>query len=129
MDEETIESVTKPQVEKVVSTIPQPFRSRIDIRYIVSSWKSLADVQADIILSSECIYREDLFAAHAGVIERSLYPDGIALIAAKRYYFGCGGGTIEFSEFLSSKTELKADLAEVFENGVSNTREILLVHR
>jgi hypothetical protein len=129
MDEVTIESVTKPHVENVISTLPEPFGSRINIRYIVSSWEALDDVQADIILSSECIYREDLFTAHAGVIERSLPPHGIALLAAKRYYFGCGGGTIEFSEFLASNTELIADLAEVFENGVSNTREILLVHR
>ncbi len=84
----------------------------------------------DIILSSECIYRSDLFESHAKVIQRCLNEDGLCLIAAKRYYFGCGGGTIDFTDYLEhSDCQLKLELALVLENGKSNTREILEIFR
>ena len=128
---ETIESVTKPNVLTAFKSLGSDFMERIEPHFVASSWDEFRDVagRADIVLSSECVYREDLFASHSDVIERILAPQGIALVAAKRYYFGCGGGTIEFADYLAQKTALKADLAAVFENGMSNTREILAIYR
>jgi SAM-dependent methyltransferase len=128
---ETIESVTKPNVLTAFSALGDAFSKQIEPHFVASSWDDFVDVvgAADIILSSECVYREDLFESHSHVIERILAPDGIALVAAKRYYFGCGGGTIEFADYVAQKTALKAELAAVFENGMSNTREILAIYR
>lgn len=134
MDESTIESVTKPFVESELVKLSIAFRSRLTIKFKFSTWDAL-DIpreSQDIILSSECIYRGDLFASHAGVLTRALSPNGIAVIAGKRYYFGCGGGTIEFSEYLLSQSAergWKIDLVSVFEDGMSNTREIISVSR
>ena len=72
MDASTIESVTKPFVESEFVKLSDTFRSRTTINYVFSPWDSL-DIpreSQDIILSSECIYRGDLFESHAGVLAR-----------------------------------------------------------
>lgn len=129
-DEGTLDSITRPAVETHVDSLSDLFKSRLSTSYVASSWESMTipPGSMNIILSSECIYRSDLFSSHAAIVSQSMCEDGLSLIAGKRYYFGCGGGTIEFSEYLSS-SNLRADLAQVFDNGFSNTREILLVSK
>ena len=132
MDAVTIESVTRTSAADSMRLLPSDAQSRVSFELVTSPWDEfqLSAGKADVILSSECIYREDLFASHAGVIARCLSQDGIAIVAAKRYYFGCGGGTIDFASFLeNSSLGLKSELVQVFENGMSNTREILEVFR
>jgi hypothetical protein len=49
-------------------------------------------------------------------------------VAAKRFYFGVGGGTAAFVAQLDAKhTGLRHSVARVFEDGSSNIREIVLV--
>lgn len=132
MDASTIESVTKPYVESVMNKLSAQFLGRVRVEFVVSRWDSLeiSRNSQDVILSSECIYRDDLFPSHAEVIAKSLSPDGVALVAGKRYYFGCGGGTIDFSCYLNEHyPEFKVGSVSVFENGMSNTREILSVFK
>lgn len=54
---------------------------------------------------------------------------GVALIAAKRYYFGVGGSTTQFVQLLQEQAsdELQHRVVKVIENGVSNLREIVEV--
>jgi len=78
-----------------------------------------------LILAAETIYREDSYDAFVKLIENCLHPDGMALIAAKRYYFGVGGGVQLFSTFLEKNSRLKCEIAASFEDGKSNTRDIL----
>ncbi len=132
LDSGTIETVTKPNVTKALETVRAGWDDGLRVEYIACSWDEMRTFSrsANIVLSSECIYRSDLFSSHAEAMDKTLLDDGIALVAAKRYYFGCGGGTIDFMEFLEgSSLGLKSELAEVIENGRSNTREILQVHR
>jgi hypothetical protein len=113
-----------------LGSLPEGFRSRIEVSYIAASWEELQVVSqtVDIILSSECIYREDLFTSHSDVIYSCLSREGVAIVAGKRYYFGCGGGTIAFSDFITTRfPQMQASLEETFENGMSNTREIIAV--
>ena len=56
-------------------------------------------------------------------------PDGVALIAAKRYYFGVGGGTRAFAEALAESGAFECDVAATYADGASNVREILRVRR
>ena len=54
---------------------------------------------------------------------------GVAVIAAKCYYFGTelGGGTTLFCSLIKKCAHLNAELVRVFENGASNIREVVLV--
>lgn len=129
-DHKTIEEVTKPAVSKFIDSLSQKFRSRINVSYIATSWESFPTDShpAHIILSSECIYREDLFSPLTRVFTEFLHPKGVCLVSGKRYYFGCGGGTLEYSIYLESDhPDVSVDLIHTVEDGASNTREILAV--
>ena len=133
MDQGTIENVTKPFVFNELADLLHISSPGLEVEFVGTAWDDFAvpSGRYHIVLSSECVYREDLFAPHAKIVEKALSEDGLAFVAAKRYYFGCGGGTIGFSEFLEATfANLQVELVKTIENGMSNTREILSVsHR
>ena len=132
---ETIESVTKPNVEARFAELSLEARNRIRFSWLAGPWETLSldeFPKFDLILSSECIYREDLFESFSSVVDNALSPNGVCYVAAKRYYFGCGGGTIEYSDYLSHTplySSWHVEVAHIEENGASNTREILEIFR
>ncbi len=130
-EQRTIDEVSKPSIARFMAALPDEFISRVNILFLASPWESL-DIDENayhLILSSECIYREDLFAALSRVLVSSLHADGLCLVSGKRYYFGCGGGSLEFSLFMESRFPwLSVDLVHTVEDGSSNTREILAIH-
>jgi SAM-dependent methyltransferase len=85
----------------------------------------------DLILTSDTLYSVaymlPLFRACAAL----LAPGGSALVAAKRYYFGIGGSTMEFADLVKreGRGEWSCTLVDTIEDGKSNIREILLLKR
>lgn len=79
----------------------------------------------DVVFGSQVVH----------MLESHLQPGtGLALIAAKRYYFGTGGSTEEFRSLLSSSQAsahggFSCEVVEVVDNGRSNIREILAVSK
>jgi hypothetical protein len=64
------------------------------------------------------------------MIETHLGPNGVALIASKKYYFGVGGGTFDLENLaLSTKSKLKFSVVKSFEDGQSNIREVIKLMR
>lgn len=70
------------------------------IQYSADAWK---DVETrfekgkyDFVLASETIYRKEQLPDHMAALKHLLSPNGIALIAAKRLYFGLSGSVIDF---------------------------------
>lgn len=83
----------------------------------------------DVILSSETIYNQDYYGSLLRVIQDSLKQDNCshALIAAKTYYFGVGGGTRSFEDFVCKQTSLTSSVIKVIPESVQ--REILQLKR
>ena len=50
---------------------------------------------------------------------------GIAFICSKKFYFGVGGGTSQFIDFVTSKAEFSIRVVKEYNDGVSNIRQIL----
>ena len=83
-----------------------------------------------LVLSCETIYTAETLLKVCTLLQRVLRkPDGVALVAAKRYYFGTGGGTVAFLDSLSkvSGGALGGSVAASFEDCQSNIREIVQV--
>jgi len=101
--------------------------------YMAGDWnscvESLGTYKFDFILASETIYSTDTFAVHAEIFNQCLSPTGIALVAAKRFYFGVGGGSTEFMEYIQGQTSLKCRKLSSFNDGSSNVRDLVLVER
>ena len=106
---------------------------RRSVRYFCGDWKALVPVLAsgakyNIILSAETIYSPENQAKLCAAIESCLCPkNGFALLGAKSYYFGVGGGTRQFEALVSMRGKLDSEVVKVFDCGTANKREILKV--
>ena len=58
--------------------------------------------KVDLILASETIYNEASLSPFCYMLEECLAPQGQALVAAKKMYFGVGGGIQSFKAALAN---------------------------
>ncbi len=90
----------------------------------------LLEEEFDLILSSDTIYNVEDAKKLAKVIHHCLKrksdENAIALVAAKRYYFGVGGSTATFMK-LCDDAALTCDVVKEIMDGASNVREIIRV--
>ena len=90
----------------------------------------LSKDEFDLILTSDTIYNVDDAKKLAKVIHHCLKKNAnenaIALVAAKRYYFGVGGSTATFMQ-LCDETSLSCDVVKEIMDGASNVRVIIRV--
>jgi hypothetical protein len=82
----------------------------------------------DLILSSDTIYEAESTSRLWGLIQAQLrFPSGVALVAAKSYYFGVGGSVAAFRLLVEADGRFSCSTVRVIENGASNRREVLAV--
>lgn len=103
---------------------------------VSGDWNSLSNHLTAIgkgfhlIISAETLYSPQTCLEVALFLEAHLLPDGCALLATKRFYFGVGGGSYELDQIISSRSlPLLARTVRSYENGQSNIRDIILVTR
>lgn len=99
-------------------------------RFVYGDWSDVAAVVAplkfDVLLTAETIYNTDYYPKLCGLILATLVPGGVCLLAAKRFYFGVGGGTRVFEQ-IAATYGLDVTVLEVLEDKVSNIRELCAV--
>ncbi len=114
-------------------------------------WELLGEASYDVILSADTLYSVASMPHFLRVIKRLLrrpHPSLLsnshhdhhcsstphdhhssstpfALVAAKRFYFGVGGSTLEFRKLVERDGEMMATVVKTLEDGVSNIREII----
>ena len=81
----------------------------------------------DLILSAETAYREDTTRSLVECIARTLSATGEAVVATKRYYFGCGGGVAALENEIGRIDRLCCEVVWSAEDGRSNVRDIMRV--
>jgi SAM-dependent methyltransferase len=79
----------------------------------------------DLIVTSDTLYSTQYHQRLYSFMKKLLKPNGEILVAAKTYYFGCGGGVRQFEEMVNKKNEMDISVARKFTDGQSNMREIL----
>ena len=96
---------------------PRPFpvhRSKTVAHHLLPCWSSLPLLSLEAMRS---LYR---------AIKACLRPGhGTALVAAKSYYFGVGGGTAAFAQLVRQDGVFSCEQLAVIDDGLSNKREIL----
>lgn len=83
------------------------------------------DDQYDLILTSETIYNAENYRKLLDIFKMKLKGDGMALVAAKTYYFGVGGGCRDFEQLIRDDGQLQSEVVFVVSENVQ--REILKV--
>lgn len=84
-----------------------------------------SDTKYDVILTSETIYNTENYWKLLDVFKSKLKDDGVALVAAKTYYFGVGGGCRDFEKLIKDDGNLQSEVVFVVSENVQ--REILKV--
>lgn len=79
----------------------------------------------DLILSAETAYREDTTRSLVECIADTLSARGEAIVATKRYYFGCGGGVATLEAEVGRFDRLCCEVVWSAEDGRSNVRDIV----
>ncbi|KAK1592889.1 hypothetical protein Q3G72_032058 [Acer saccharum] len=79
----------------------------------------------DIILMAETIYSIPAHQSLYGLIKKCLsHPQGVVYMAAKKHYFGVGGGTRRFLSMVEKDGIMDSCLVAEVADGSSNVREV-----
>ena len=83
----------------------------------------------DVMLSADTIYSPSAAPRLWTLLSSQLRPGGVALIAAKSYYFGVGGSVASFKALAEADGRFELRLLRTLEDGSSNRREVFAVKR
>ncbi|CAM9145356.1 unnamed protein product [Choristocarpus tenellus] len=81
----------------------------------------------DLILTAETLYNVEVTQKVLDMILRHLAPEGRAIVASKRFYFGTGGSTAHFRAQVAAEGRLCCRDVKVFDTGRGNIREVMEV--
>ncbi|XP_065677317.1 histidine protein methyltransferase 1 homolog [Hydra vulgaris] len=129
---EVIEEFTFPSVQQSLAKCGD--EAFLQFEFYSGDWDNmcvyfseLKKERFDIILSSETIYTVEYYPKLLRVLEEQLTPNGVAYFAAKTHYFGVGGGTLNFIQFIRNNSKFFATTITTNNDGVC--REIIKVSR
>lgn len=79
----------------------------------------------DVIIMAETVYSVSALPNLCRLIKKCLcYPQGVVYMAAKKYYFGIGGGSRRFLSVVENDGTFAASLVSEVADGSSNVREV-----
>jgi SAM-dependent methyltransferase len=79
----------------------------------------------DIIVSADTIYNINNYESFYQILKEKLKNPGICFISSKKFYFGVGGGTSQFIEFVKQKGDFDIYVVKEYNDGISNIRQII----
>ncbi|KAL2242538.1 UNVERIFIED_CONTAM: Histidine protein methyltransferase 1 [Sesamum indicum] len=83
----------------------------------------------DVILMAETVYSISALPNLYKLIKKCLsYPHGVVYMAAKKYYFGVGGGSRRFLALVEKDGAFVSSLVAEVADGSSNVREVWKLH-
>jgi hypothetical protein len=105
------------------------FNTKLEIGDYEYNSKETAEILSgskfDIIVSADTIYNLNNYESFYKVLKEKLNKPGICFICSKKYYFGVGGGTSQFMDFVNTKGDFEVNVVKEFNDGMSNIRQII----
>lgn len=117
-------------------TIPnvQLNKTTCQCRFFSGDWgefqkyaRNQAHMRFDFILTAETIYNSENYPKLHSLLKTLLKDDGKIFLAAKSHYYGVGGGTALFEDFIHKEENLTYESVKVMEANVP--REIIKLER
>ncbi|XP_027201793.2 histidine protein methyltransferase 1 homolog [Dermatophagoides pteronyssinus] len=88
---------------------------KLNYEFIWGDWEKISEffitnkIHFNLIVTAETIYKEENFPKLINLFQSNIQPtNGRILIASKSHYFGIGGGTYSFLDYLDSLIENKS---------------------
>ena len=121
----TIDFTVMDTTNTIPTTAMDTLRSKVSLYSGDWSETPLPCNYFDVILTSETIYNQDNYSKLGTLFQKCIRPRGQIIVGAKTHYFGVGGGTRSFEEFVRSETSLeKSRILKVINSPVQ--REIIM---
>ncbi|CAJ2668919.1 unnamed protein product [Trifolium pratense] len=141
---EVLHSLTIPNVNANVSGKSQTSPSHLtnneaEVRFFAGDWseidklllhvgtdeKHIEGSGYDFILMAETVYSINSLQNLYNLIKKCLiHPHGVVYMAAKKYYFGVGGGSRRFLSVVEKDGVMTSNLVAEITDGSSNVREV-----
>ncbi|KAJ9079068.1 hypothetical protein DSO57_1039359 [Entomophthora muscae] len=118
---------------EITSKLLSQLSSTDRFRFFFGDWAGLPSIISttheplyDVVLTTETLYTLELIPKlYNTLLSLMAKPHGVAYVAAKTVYFGCGGGTLQFKELVNSGNLLTCQVGWSTHSGVA--REVLVL--
>ena len=125
-NKEVLENITKNYINQLKDNFGLNYQNKI--KYIDGDWGFFKyDKKFDIIISGDTLYNNQNYEKIYNLIKNNLNKDGEAYFASKRFYFGVGGGSSEFRQFILDRNEFEISQVKQIKDGINNIRVILKI--
>ena len=125
-NKEVLENITKNYINQLKDNFGLNFQNKI--KFIEGDWGLFKyDKKFDIIISGDTLYNNQNYEKIYNLIKNYLNKGGEAYFASKRFYFGVGGGSSEFRQFINDRNEFEITQVKQIKDGINNIRVILKI--
>ena len=125
-NKEVLDNITKNYINQLKENLGLNFENKI--KFVDGDWGMFQyDKKFDIIISGDTLYNNQNYEKIYNLIKNNLNKDGEAYFASKRFYFGVGGGSSEFKQFIIDRNEFKISQVKQIKDGINNIRVILKI--
>ena len=125
-NKEVLDNITKNYINQLKENFGLNLENKI--KFVDGDWGMFQyDKKFDIIISGDTLYNNQNYEKIYNLIKNNLNKDGEAYFASKRFYFGVGGGSSEFKQFIIDRNEFKISQVKQIKDGINNIRVILKI--
>ena len=125
-NKEVLDNITKNYINQLKNNFGLNFEK--NVKYIEGDWGAFQyNKKFDIIISGDTLYNNANYEKIYNLIKNNLNKDGEAYFASKRFYFGVGGGSSEFRQYISDRNEFQIEQVKTIKDGINNIRVILKI--
>merc|ERR1712070_557812 len=85
--------------------------------YISNNKTPYENGKFDIMLLADTLYNIDCYEKIYNIVDNHLNNPGVCFICSKKFYFGVGGGTSDFIDYVANKGKFNITVAKQFNDG------------
>ena len=125
-NQEVLENITKNYINQLKDNFGLNYGEKV--KYVYGDWGLFQyDKKFDTIISGDTLYNNQNYEKIYNLIKNNLNKDGEAYFASKRFYFGVGGGSSEFRQYIIERNEFEISQVKQIKDGINNIRVILKI--
>ena len=125
-NKEVLEKITSNYILQLKNNYNLNFENKIN--YVNGDWGDFKyNKKFNIIISGDTLYNNENYEKIYNLLKNYLDKNGVAYFASKRFYFGVGGSSSEFKQFVIDKNEFEISQIKEINDGITNIRVILKI--
>ena len=125
-NKEVLDNITKNYINQLKDNFGLNLENKI--KFVDGDWGLFQyDKKFDIIISGDTLYNNQNYEKINYLLKNNLDKNGEAYFASKRFYFGVGGGSSEFRQYITDRNDFEITQVKQIKDGINNIRVILKI--